>query len=209
MRHLQYIPLLACSIVMGTESIAWRGQAANIRDLRDQRSITNNPSILLENGASSNNLAIDVPLASDQILSIIAARVLVGLINSQLPTILANHSQNNNAITGYPATPNNTMGDLSNIQLHTGLPGDTFPTGLLLEGSLGITSAISTDGAKAENAPTSFSTDRMPQGIEAIVDRLLMALRTLGAAMLLMVIALDSRFGRGLINASINGISVV
>ena len=37
MRHLRYVHLLVLSIVMGIESIAWRGQAANIRDLRDQR----------------------------------------------------------------------------------------------------------------------------------------------------------------------------
>ncbi|KAE8366468.1 hypothetical protein BDV27DRAFT_155958 [Aspergillus caelatus] len=185
MRHLRYVLLLAFSIVMGTESIAWRGQAANIRDLRDQRSITNNPRILLENAAPSNSLAFDVPLASDQILSILAARALVGLINSQLPTILANHSQNDNATTGDPATRNDTMSNLPNIQLYRGLPGVTYPTGLLLEGSLGITSAVSTDGIKGENAPNSFSTDTMPQEIEAMVDRLLMTLRTLGAAMLL------------------------
>lgn len=134
---------------------------------------------------SSNNLAFDLPLAPDQIFSILAARALVGLVNSQLPTMLANFSLNDNATTGHPAIHNDTMNDLSSIRLYTGLAGVTYPTEVLSEGSFGITRAINTDDAKAENAPSSFSTDTTPQGIEAMVGSLLMTLRTLGAAMLL------------------------
>ncbi|RAQ48732.1 hypothetical protein AFGD_010806 [Aspergillus flavus] len=210
MRHLRYVPLLAFIIAMGAESIAWTGQRANTRDFREQRSIIKDPSILLEKTDSLNSLAFDLPLASDQILSILAARVLVGLINSQLPTILANHSQSDNTTAGYPTIRNDTRHDISSIRTNIRSPGVTYPMKLLSEANLGITTTITTDGAKAtENAPSSFSPHRTPREMEAMVGHVLMALRTLGAAMLLMVIALDSRFGRTLINALLNYIPIV
>ncbi|KAB8271097.1 hypothetical protein BDV30DRAFT_240875 [Aspergillus minisclerotigenes] len=186
MRHLRYVPLLAFIIAMGAESIAWTGQRANSRDLREQRSIIKDPSILLENTDSLNSLAFDLPLASDQMLSILAARVLVGLINSQLPTILANYSQSDNTTAGYPTIRNDTRNDISSTRMNMGSPGVTDPMKLLSEANLGITTTITTDGAQAtENAPTSFTPDRTPQGTEAMVGHVLIVLRTLGAAMLL------------------------
>ncbi|KAE8347535.1 hypothetical protein BDV24DRAFT_157825 [Aspergillus arachidicola] len=186
MRHLRYIPLLAFIIAMGTESIAWTGQRANTRDLREQRPRIKDPSILLENTDSANSLAFGLPLASDQILSILAARVLVGLINSQLPTILANPSQSDNTTAGYPTIRNDTRNDISSTRMNMGSPGGTYPMKLLSEANLGITTTITIDSAKAiENAPSSFSPDRTPQETEAMVGHVLMALRTLGAAMLL------------------------
>ncbi|KAE8331468.1 hypothetical protein BDV39DRAFT_189850 [Aspergillus sergii] len=184
MRHLQYVSLLAFIVAMGAESIAWTGQRANTRDLREQR--IKDPSILLENTDPLNSLAFGLPLASDQILSILAARVLVGLINSQLPTILANHSQSDNTTAGYRTIRNDTRNDISRTRMNMGSPGVTYPMKLLSEANLGITTTITTDGPKAtENVPSSFSPDRTPQDTEAMVGHVLMALRTLGAAMLL------------------------
>ncbi|GMG10831.1 unnamed protein product [Aspergillus oryzae] len=149
------------------------------------RSIIKDPSILLEKTDSLNSLAFDLPLASDQILSILAAKVLVGLINSQLPTILANHSQSDNTTVGYPTIRNDTTHDISSTRTNIGSPGVTYPMKLLSEANLGITTTT-TDGAKAtENAPSSFSPHRTPREMEAMVGHVLMALRTLGAAMLL------------------------
>ncbi|KNG89212.1 hypothetical protein ANOM_002158 [Aspergillus nomiae NRRL 13137] len=186
MRHLRYVPLLATSIAMGTEVIALRGPPANIRGLREQRSTMNHPSIIFEGTASPNSLAFHPPLASDQIRSILVARALVGLLNSPLSSILAKHSQSASIATESSISHNKTTHGSSNMELYLGSPGVAYPTGLLSEGSQRITSTITANGAEAtDNAYSSMSTDMTPQGTEAMLGRLLTALRTLGALMLM------------------------